>query len=270
MIIAGCGHRRRRHGRRIASAGRPTAPPEIVRCLGEPEVQHLHRAVRPDLDVRRLQVAMDDALLVRGLERVGDLPGDGQRLVERDRPRARSARRQVSPSTSSMHEGAHVPACSSARAVDRARCSDGSATPASAPRASNRASALRVGGERLRQDLDGDVAIELRVARAIHLAHAAFAQLGEDLIRAERDSGSEAQRPAPAVSRTAIATRGLVRTANSRTDRRRCRPFVSVGLSMVLVPLRDVNPEADVAPGHRGHGARGRCRGRGGGRPGTP
>ena len=28
---------------------------------------------------------MDDALLVRGFERLGDLPGDGQRFVERDR-----------------------------------------------------------------------------------------------------------------------------------------------------------------------------------------
>ena len=37
---------------------------------------------------------MDDAALVRGLERLGDLAGDRDRLVERDRP-AREARRQV-------------------------------------------------------------------------------------------------------------------------------------------------------------------------------
>ena len=35
------------------------------------------------LDVGRLQVAMDDLLIVRGLERVGDLPRDRQGLVER-------------------------------------------------------------------------------------------------------------------------------------------------------------------------------------------
>ena len=29
---------------------------------------------------------MDDALLVRRFERLGDLPGDGQRFVDRDRP----------------------------------------------------------------------------------------------------------------------------------------------------------------------------------------
>jgi hypothetical protein len=34
------------------------------------------------LDVRRLEIAMDDALLVRRFERVGDLSCDRQRLVE--------------------------------------------------------------------------------------------------------------------------------------------------------------------------------------------
>ena len=44
---------------------------------------------------------MDDAVLVRGFERFGDLPRDRQRLVERNRP-ARDPLREVSPSTSSM------------------------------------------------------------------------------------------------------------------------------------------------------------------------
>ena len=54
--------------------------------LGQAEVEHLDRAVGRDLDVGRLQVAMDDALLVRRLERLGDLPGDGQRFVQWKRP----------------------------------------------------------------------------------------------------------------------------------------------------------------------------------------
>ena len=37
-----------------------------------------------DFDVRGLEVAMDDALLVRRFEGVRDLLGDGQRFVERD------------------------------------------------------------------------------------------------------------------------------------------------------------------------------------------
>ena len=42
-----------------------------------------------DLDVGGLEVAMDDALLVRGFERVGDLPRDRQRVGERRSARAR-------------------------------------------------------------------------------------------------------------------------------------------------------------------------------------
>ena len=48
---------------------------------------------------------------------------------------------------------------------------------------------LGVGGERLGQDLDRDVAIQLRVARAIDLAHAAGAERGQDLVRAEAGAG---------------------------------------------------------------------------------
>ena len=64
--------------------------------LGEPEVEHLHRAVGLDLDVARLEIAMDDALLVRGFERRRDLARDAQRLVERKSGRrARTLREQL-------------------------------------------------------------------------------------------------------------------------------------------------------------------------------
>ena len=55
--------------------------------LRQPEVEHLHGAVGRDLDVRRLQIAVDDALLVRGFERVGDLARDRERLLNRQRAR---------------------------------------------------------------------------------------------------------------------------------------------------------------------------------------
>ena len=47
--------------------------------------------------------------------------------------------------------------------------------------------------ERVGQDLDRDIAIELRVARAIHLAHAAFADRGGDLVGAEARAGGKGQ-----------------------------------------------------------------------------
>jgi hypothetical protein len=40
----------------------------------------------PQLDVGRLQIPVDDALLVRRFECARDLPGDGHRLVDRNGP----------------------------------------------------------------------------------------------------------------------------------------------------------------------------------------
>ena len=53
--------------------------------LGETKVEHFHRAVGSQLDVARFQIAMHDTLVVRGLERVADLPRDRQRFLERNR-----------------------------------------------------------------------------------------------------------------------------------------------------------------------------------------
>ena len=49
--------------------------------LRQAKIQHLHRAIGSDLDVRRLQIAVDDAVIVGGFERVGDLARDGEHLV---------------------------------------------------------------------------------------------------------------------------------------------------------------------------------------------
>ena len=57
----------------------------IVQCFGQSEIENFHRAVNADLDIRRLQIAMDDPLLVRCFEAVRDLPGDRQRFIEGNR-----------------------------------------------------------------------------------------------------------------------------------------------------------------------------------------
>ena len=81
----------RRRVRRSARVGRARRP----------EVQHLHD-LRRELDVRGLEVAMDDAALVRRVERVGDLPRDRERLGDRQRPaRDRSGERVVHSSRTS-------------------------------------------------------------------------------------------------------------------------------------------------------------------------
>ena len=68
-------------GEFIASA----APASDVDRLRQPEIQHLDRSVGADLDVRGFQIAVNDALLVRGFERLGDLSGDRQRFVDGNR-----------------------------------------------------------------------------------------------------------------------------------------------------------------------------------------
>ena len=53
---------------------------------------------------------------------------------------------------------------------------------------------IGIGREHVRQDLDRDIAPELRIARAIDLAHAAGPDQGGDFIRAEAGAGRESQR----------------------------------------------------------------------------
>src|SRR5437660_9600321 len=48
------------------------------------EIQHFHHSVCRDLDVLGLEIAMNNASLVRSIERVTDLHGDRQCFGDRD------------------------------------------------------------------------------------------------------------------------------------------------------------------------------------------
>ena len=52
--------------------------------FGDAEVRDLHPALFVEQDVLRLDVAVDDALLVGVLQRLANLRHDGQRLVRRN------------------------------------------------------------------------------------------------------------------------------------------------------------------------------------------
>src|SRR4029434_352261 len=52
--------------------------------FGQTEIEDLYRAVRSKLDVCWLQIAVDDTLLVRGLQRVCDLLRARQCVTDRD------------------------------------------------------------------------------------------------------------------------------------------------------------------------------------------
>ena len=187
-------------GERARSAAE-AAPAAGSIALARPKSRTLTVPSAVSLTFCGLEVAVDDALLVRGLERLGDLPGDGQRLVERQRA-ARERADEILALDELHDQRAH--AVRLFEAVDRGdvRMMQLGEQLRFALEAGE---ALRVGGEGDREDLDRHLAPELGVGGAIDLAHAAFAQLGADLVGTEAGAGGGAH-GAPAASRCSTTT----------------------------------------------------------------
>src|SRR5258705_5849025 len=123
---------------------------------------------------------MDDALLVRRFKGFGDLPRDWQRLVERN-PTPRDPLRQVLTLDQFQHEPAYAARIFQAVDMRDVRMIEGRERLRFAREACQ---AIGIAGEGVRKDLERDVAIQLRVAGAIDLAHPARAEGRENLIRA--------------------------------------------------------------------------------------
>ena len=180
--------------------------------LGQAEVEDLHDAVGLNHDVAGLEVAMDDALFVRRVQRVGDLTRDVERVSEIQRPRPATVRREA-VGLRTLSEGCARPAPTA-----RSRDDVGQRLPRhqlhderldavaflqpvdlrdvrmierrqQARFARKPSAAVGVGRQVRRQHFDGDVAPELRVARAIDLAHAAGTDPRLDQVDAEPASG---------------------------------------------------------------------------------
>ena len=184
---SGLGHRGCGDGWRLRDARCCDA--RRLHGLRQAEVQDLHRAVGTHLDVRGFQIAMDDALLMRGFESLGDLLRDWQRLVDWDRALCK-ALRQVVTFDQFHHEG--VQAGRLLEAVNRGDV--GMIQRRERLRlALETCQAFGVRGERARQDLDRDLSAQRRVGGAIHLTHAPFANRGRDLVDAEAGAGTEGQ-----------------------------------------------------------------------------
>jgi hypothetical protein len=99
------GHGRRRGEVRL----KPDATYSFSRTdrFGQSEVEDSHRAIRPHLDVRGLEIAVDDALLVRDFERVRDLLRNRQRVIEWDHA-LRDPLRQIVAFDQFHHQRAYV------------------------------------------------------------------------------------------------------------------------------------------------------------------
>ena len=140
--------------------------------------------------LRRLEIAMDDALAMRLVERVGDLGGDLQRLVERKRPflEARGQRLAVEMRHDEVVRAVDVPDVVDAADVRMVQRGDG-------PRLAFETRAqIGIAGDVTRQDLDRDGAIEARVAGLVDLAHPACAKRARISYGPSRAPGESATR----------------------------------------------------------------------------
>jgi hypothetical protein len=183
-------HVRQRADRSARSGVGQRRPIDVVAVgeqLGDTEVQYLHVPFRRQHHVRRLQISMHDATLVRLGERVGDLDADRRRLAGGER-RSGEPRGERFPGHA-LHDEIrqavdleHVEQCGDSgmrQARERERL------PAEAHPARLVAEGLR------RQRLDRHVALQSRVARAIHDAHPAGTEPLHHLVGSEPGSHSE-------------------------------------------------------------------------------
>ena len=115
---------------------------------------------------------MDDPLLVRGGQPARDLPGDVDRTANRQRARG-VARAASCLRAARRRDTARPRAC---RRRGARGCWGGRGRQRRGPPARSGAGDRRSARAPSAQDLDRDVAPEARVARAVHLAHAACAQ----------------------------------------------------------------------------------------------
>ena len=151
-----------------------------IREFRQPEIEHLDDAVRRDLHVRRLQVAMDDALLVRRFERVDHLACNAKRRDKRKPGPLLRERLAFDELEDQKSCGAGFLEAVDDRdiGVIQRRKDLGLALKAR--------QSVWIGREQLGKHLDRDVAIQLRIARPVDLAHAAGAERRHDFVRAEQ------------------------------------------------------------------------------------
>jgi hypothetical protein len=133
---------------------------------------------------------MNDPLFVRGCECLRNLPCNWQDLVDRHRA-TRDSLGQVFPGHELHDEGMYVARLfetEDLRDVRVIQRREGLGLTLETGHA------IRVGRERFWQNLDGDDAIEARIAGSVHLAHPACADGRGDLVDAETGTGGKGQR----------------------------------------------------------------------------
>ena len=232
---------------RPVAVAEAAAPPQLLR---DPEVHQPDLAARVAHDVRRLQVAVDDADVVDRGEAVRDLQRGRERLV-RGQPAALADHLAQVDALHVLHrdvaqalvlavlvDAADVPVADAAGELD---------LRLEAPRD------LRVARHLGPQHLDRHLLVEQPVVRAVDDAHAALAELRLDLVAAG-DHGAEAQRRGESAAAGEAGLRGVVVRRPGRTGRRGSWLAKRTRISRTAGPLQPGRRgrQRPLRPGSRG------------------
>ena len=169
--------------------------------LGNAEVEHLDLAVGRERDISGLQVAMDDPLLVRRVERIGQLSRHGHGLAHRQGAALEAIGQRAAGDELEDQKSLRARSVAGWNLFEPVDCGDVRMVQRGEDLRFTLEAADAIGIQlcRIGEDLDGDVASEAGITRAIHLAHAAFAEFGDDFIGA--DSGPYLHRRSVASAR---------------------------------------------------------------------
>ena len=169
-----------------------TTPGPCRSPLREAEIEQLRARLRQH-HVARLQIAVDDARAMRGVERACDVNRDAQRFVHRQ-TWAFGARRLRKPRLERLavqqfhHEERRALMVADVEQRTDVRMAQRGDDPRLAVEPfAQRGIHRELGG----QHFDRDRAIEPHVPRAIHLAHTTRAERGDDFVRTQTRTGGQ-------------------------------------------------------------------------------
>jgi hypothetical protein len=162
----------------------------VSRGFGEAEIQNLG-SVRRQENVPGLDVAVDDAGAMSGAQRASHGDRDVDPCLQIDPAACKALLQRFA--LQQLHDEIRVTVANIADVVKGAdvRMLEGGDRAGFALEAVSRLGGL---GDIRGQHLDGDVAIEPRVARLVDLAHAARADRGDDLVRSQACTSRECHR----------------------------------------------------------------------------
>src|SRR5271154_6324290 len=147
--------------------------------LRQTEVKNLHAPVASDENVFRLQIAVDDSLVMCRSETARDLLGSFNRLAQRHSAQPVAQSLPFKKLRHQVRRALMLAKIVNGEDVGMIQRGDGLRLLLEAPQS------LGIAGESSRQNLNRNVTVEPRVARPIHLAHAARSDCRYDFVRPE-------------------------------------------------------------------------------------